>query len=41
VTVQYFERGRLDFNPLYNVVQVGQIGSALWDRQCREVGGGR
>jgi hypothetical protein len=41
VTVQYFERGRLDFNPLYNVVQVGQIGSALWDRQCRQVAGGQ
>jgi hypothetical protein len=35
VTMQYFEKGRLDFNPAYNIVQVGQIGNALWAQQCR------
>jgi hypothetical protein len=33
--MQYFEKGRLDFNPAYNIVQVGQIGNALWAQQCR------
>jgi hypothetical protein len=35
VTIQYFERGRLEFHPGYNVVQFGQIGLPLWEKQCR------
>jgi hypothetical protein len=35
VTMQYFERGRLDFHPEYNIVQFGQIGIPLWEKQCR------
>jgi hypothetical protein len=38
VTMQYFENGRLDFNPQYNIVQVGQIGNALWAQQCHALG---
>lgn len=35
VTIQYFENGRLEWSPETNAVQFGQIGLALWDRQCR------
>ncbi|NJL06652.1 MAG: hypothetical protein HC911_17470, partial [Chloroflexaceae bacterium] len=35
LTTQYFQNGRLEFNPQYNVVMFGQIGYALWEQQCR------
>jgi hypothetical protein len=35
VTIQYFERGRLEYHPAHNVVQFGQIGIPLWEKQCR------
>jgi hypothetical protein len=36
VTVQYFEKGRLDFNPEYNIVTFGPLGRELWEMQCRQ-----
>lgn len=35
LTTQYFQNGRLEFNPQYNAVQFGQIGYAMWDSECR------
>lgn len=35
ITMQYFERGRLEWSPQTNAVQFGQIGLRLWERQCR------
>ncbi len=34
ITRQYFERGVLEYNPQYNIVQFGQIGVPLWEAQC-------
>ncbi len=35
VTIQYFEKGRLEWSPVTNAVQFGQIGRLLWEKQCR------
>jgi hypothetical protein len=34
VTVQYFERGRLDLNPATGAVSAAALGKAAWDAQC-------
>lgn len=36
--VQYFERGRLEWDATNNVVRVGALGRAAWDIQCQSVG---
>ena len=34
-TVQYFQKGRLEWNPAAQVVEVGRLGSWAWDSQCQ------
>ncbi len=36
--VQYFEKGRLEFNPNYNTVQFSQMGRWAWQERCRALG---
>jgi len=35
--VQYFQNGRLEFNPASQSVEVGRLGSWAWEAQCRSV----
>ncbi|NJN65224.1 MAG: cellulase family glycosylhydrolase [Chloroflexaceae bacterium] len=37
ITVQYFEKGRLEMNPSYNLVIPGQMGRKAWEDRCLSV----
>jgi hypothetical protein len=38
MTVQYFEKGRLEYNPTYNTVQFSHLGRWAWEERCRSMG---
>jgi hypothetical protein len=37
ITVQYFEKGRLELNPSHNLVIPGQMGRKAWEDRCLSV----